>query len=76
MQIGNGFFTVTIKLPGVSSIAEAELDISKDEMVLRVGELYALHLVFPSECNDTAAKAKFNKSTHTLALTLPLLNKM
>ncbi|XP_060077550.1 PIH1 domain-containing protein 2-like [Ylistrum balloti] len=63
--------TVKIELPGVKSVGECELDISKDDLQLTVEDRYDLHLVFPCKIMDDDAGAKFSKKTSVLTVTLP-----
>ncbi|OWF46818.1 PIH1 domain-containing protein 2-like [Mizuhopecten yessoensis] len=66
---------VKIQLPGVRSVADCELDISKDDLQLTVEDRYDLHLCFPCQITDDDAVAKFSKKASVLTVTLPAVGK-
>ncbi|KAL4228678.1 PIH1 domain-containing protein 2 [Mactra antiquata] len=61
-----------IELPGVKSVSECELDISKDDISLFVEEKYELKLSLPSKIIHEEASAKFVKKSSTLTLIMPV----
>lgn len=63
---------VKISLPGVKSVAECELDISKDDISLVVDDKYELSLSLPQSILEEESSAKFNKKTSWLTLTMPV----
>lgn len=66
---------VKIQLPGVKSVNDCELDISKDDLQLTVENRYDLHLLLPCQIMDDDAVAKFSKKASTLTVTLPSAHK-
>ncbi|WAR04668.1 PIHD2-like protein [Mya arenaria] len=63
--------TLRLELPGVKSVTECELDISKDDVSLLVEDKYELKLSLPRTVDDARASAKFIKKTSTLTLQMP-----
>ncbi|KAL2085522.1 hypothetical protein ACEWY4_018842 [Coilia grayii] len=64
---------LSVELPGVRSVAECQLSISQDDILLEVEDMYHLHLDLPETVNEETATATFNKRTHTLTLTVAML---
>ncbi|KAK3585086.1 hypothetical protein CHS0354_004275 [Potamilus streckersoni] len=62
--------TLTILLPGVKSVSECELEISQDDIILHVPDMYELHLDLPNAICDEEVTAKFNKKNSTLTVTM------
>ncbi|XP_033729180.1 PIH1 domain-containing protein 2-like [Pecten maximus] len=67
---------VKIQLPGVKSVNDCQLDISKDDLQLTVENCYDLHLVLPCQIMDDDAVAKFSKKASVLTVTLPAVGKL
>ncbi|XP_029429447.1 PIH1 domain-containing protein 2 [Rhinatrema bivittatum] len=61
-----------VQLPGVSSVSECELSVSKDDVMIEVTAKYRLQLDLPETINEDAVKAKFNKGTRVLFITMPV----
>ncbi|ELU10021.1 hypothetical protein CAPTEDRAFT_21160 [Capitella teleta] len=59
-----------IKLPGVLSVAECQLDISDKDVLLKVEGQYHLQLPLPQVISVENSSAKFSKRSSTLTLTL------
>lgn len=59
-----------IELDGVQTVAQCELDISEDEVNLYVEGKYELALPLPEPILESEAKAKFNKRSSVLVVTL------
>ena len=57
--------------PELTSLAEAALDVSEEELSLEVAGLYSLQLKWPTPVDADNAKAKFLKKSKVLQLTLP-----
>lgn len=66
----DGEVTVSVELPGVSSVADVELDIADRMMTVEAGE-WELMLPLP-EVDEDCVKAKFVKESSTLVVTLRL----
>ncbi|XP_069750982.1 PIH1 domain-containing protein 2-like isoform X2 [Narcine bancroftii] len=64
-----------VELPRVSSVAECDLSVSKDDMVLDVCEKYRLQLNLPEKITEDMVSAKFNRKTHILSVGMPILSK-
>jgi len=60
-----------VKLPGVSSAAGVELDVSALHLGLSVPGKYKLEATLPYRVKDSEGKAKFDKAKSTLEVTLP-----
>ncbi|KAH3699174.1 PIH1 domain-containing protein 2-like [Dreissena polymorpha] len=69
---GNECLVLKIQLPGVPSVNECELDISKDDVSLLVEGRYELKLLLPSTIDDEDSTAKFIKKSSTLTLHMPV----
>ncbi|XP_045207538.2 PIH1 domain-containing protein 2-like [Mercenaria mercenaria] len=65
-------FLLKIKLPGVKSVKECELDISKEEVLLVVDGMYELKLTLPSPIVCSQAAAKFIKKSSVLTVNMPI----
>ena len=68
----DGVLVLQVKLPGLSSMSEVELDVSADGFVLS-STLFALELAWPRAVNADGAKAKFLRKSGVLQVTLPLI---
>ncbi|XP_067826860.1 PIH1 domain-containing protein 2 [Heptranchias perlo] len=64
-----------VELPGVSSVAECDLSVSKDDLVIDVPKKYRLQLDLPEAISEDNVTAKFNKKTCILSVGMPILNK-
>ena len=66
---------ITINLPLISSAAALTLDVFAERLALESHKpaRYKLDLSLPFKVNEEASCAKFDKSTHKLTLTLPVL---
>ena len=65
-----GVLVLQVKLPGLSSMSEVELDVSADGFVLS-SPLFALQLAWPRAVDAHGAKAKFLRKSGVLQVTLP-----
>ena len=65
-----GVLVLQVKLPGLSSMSEVELDVSADGFVLS-SPLFALELAWPRAVDANGAKAKFLRKSGVLQVTLP-----
>ncbi|XP_047450278.1 PIH1 domain-containing protein 2 [Mugil cephalus] len=61
-------FELTVELPKVSSMSECQLQMSKDDVLLEVEDVYYLLLEFPKTVNEDTASAVFNKKKRRLTL--------
>ncbi|CAH8636192.1 unnamed protein product, partial [Heterobilharzia americana] len=66
---------VSVKLPGLSSSTCVDLEVTKTHLHLNSEKpvAYLLDLNLPYEVNYTEGTAKFDKSVHTLFITLPVV---
>ncbi|XP_051896055.1 PIH1 domain-containing protein 2 [Pristis pectinata] len=64
-----------VELPGVSSVAECDLSVSKDDVVIDVPEKYRLRLNLPETISEDMTSAKFNRKSHVLSVRMPILTK-
>nr|CAJ82634.1 novel protein [Xenopus tropicalis] len=62
-----------VKLRGVHSVAECDLSVSKDDLLLVVPGRYRLLLNLPQAVNEETVAAKFNKANYILLVTMPTL---
>ncbi|KAK4475357.1 hypothetical protein MN116_002420 [Schistosoma mekongi] len=65
---------INIKLPGLSSSSCVDLEVTKTHihLISQKPISYLLDLKLPYEVNDSEGTAKFDKSVHTLCVTLPI----
>ncbi|XP_067910050.1 PIH1 domain-containing protein 2 [Heterodontus francisci] len=61
-----------VELPGVSSAAECDLSVSKDDLVIDVAEKFRLQLDLPENISEDIVTAKFNKKAHVLSVGMPI----
>ncbi|XP_030076490.1 PIH1 domain-containing protein 2 [Microcaecilia unicolor] len=61
-----------VQLPGISSVSECELSVSKDDIMIEIPAKYRLQLDLPESIDENAVEAKFNKRTCVLLITMPL----
>ncbi|RUS80772.1 hypothetical protein EGW08_011495 [Elysia chlorotica] len=61
-----------VELPGVKSVSECDLDISKDDVRLVVEGRHDWSIKLPSIIDEDQARAKFSKKLSLLTLTMPL----
>ncbi|NWI63392.1 PIHD2 protein, partial [Todus mexicanus] len=61
-----------IELPKVSSVAECDLSVSKDDIVIDVPGKHRLQLNLPESVDEEATTAVFNKGTRVLLITAPV----
>ncbi|CAL8094209.1 unnamed protein product [Calicophoron daubneyi] len=68
---------VSVKLPGLTSSGCLDLDVTPTHLYLSSTKpiAYKLEVKFPYEVDDSKGNAKFNKSTNTLLVTVPLKQK-
>ncbi|CAH8834864.1 unnamed protein product [Trichobilharzia szidati] len=68
---------VNIKFPGLTSSSSLDLDVQKTQLHVASEKpiAYLLDLKLPYEVDASEGTAKFDKSTHTLCVTLPLIKK-
>ncbi|XP_053729609.1 PIH1 domain-containing protein 2 isoform X1 [Synchiropus splendidus] len=64
---------VTVELPKVSAALDCRLEISHEELLLQVEDVYYLLMDFPRAVNDKTAAAVFDKHTRKLILQVDLL---
>ena len=69
----DGSIVLKVSMPELSSLGEAEVEISDDSFSLHVPSLYRLQLQWPQAVSAEEAKAKFVRKSHTLQVTLPLV---
>ena len=69
----DGSIVLKVSLPELSSLGEAEVEISDDSFYLHAPSLYRLQLQWPQAVSADEAKAKFVRKSHTLQVTLPLV---
>ena len=67
----DGVLVLQVRLPGLSSMSEVELDVSADGFALS-SPLFALELAWPRAVDADGAKAKFLRKSGVLQVTLPL----
>ncbi|NXK87162.1 PIHD2 protein, partial [Formicarius rufipectus] len=63
---------LSIQLPQVSSAAECDLSISKDDIIIEVPEKYKLHLDLPELVDEETTTAVFNKAKRVLFISAPV----
>ncbi|KAK7905169.1 hypothetical protein WMY93_017776 [Mugilogobius chulae] len=64
---------LTVELPKVSYMSECQLQISKDDVLLEVEDVYHLLLDFPNLVDEDSATAVFNKKRRQLTLRVNIL---
>ncbi|XP_077578444.1 PIH1 domain-containing protein 2 [Stigmatopora nigra] len=64
---------ITVELPKISSMSEWQLQMSKDDILLEVEDIYYLLLDFPKVVNENSAVAIFNKRSRRLTVTADIL---
>lgn len=64
-----------VELPGVSSVADCGLSVSKDDVVIDVVAKYRLQLNLPETICEDMVSAKLSRKTHTLSVRMPILTK-
>ncbi|KAJ3329779.1 Protein kintoun [Blyttiomyces sp. JEL0837] len=64
---------VKIELPGISSAAEVELDVTTGMLELSVKERFDLKVKFPFEVDFEEGSARFDKGRGELVVTLPVV---
>uniref|UniRef100_A0A3Q0KI17 Protein kintoun n=1 Tax=Schistosoma mansoni TaxID=6183 RepID=A0A3Q0KI17_SCHMA len=69
---------INVKLPGLSSSSCVDLEVTEMHIHLssRKPIAYLLDLKLPYKVNDAEGTAKFDKSTHTLCITLPIVKNV
>ncbi|KAJ7536355.1 hypothetical protein O6H91_12G065700 [Diphasiastrum complanatum] len=67
---------VRVNLPNVTTIGQAQLDVSDKSLQLHIPGKYALQVALPLEVDPSRGKAKFDKSRNKLEITLPTCNKV
>nr|XP_033774468.1 PIH1 domain-containing protein 2 [Geotrypetes seraphini]XP_033774469.1 PIH1 domain-containing protein 2 [Geotrypetes seraphini]XP_033774470.1 PIH1 domain-containing protein 2 [Geotrypetes seraphini] len=61
-----------VQLPGINSMSKCDLSISKDDVIIEIPAKYRLQLDLPETIDEDAVKAKFNKRTCVLLITMPV----
>lgn len=64
---------VRVKLPLIASAAAVDLDVSEKALVLNVPGIYALDLPLPFPVDADHGRAKYDKGTKTMVVTLPVI---
>ncbi|KAM9033929.1 PIH1 domain-containing protein 2 isoform X1 [Sarcophilus harrisii] len=62
-----------VDLPGLSSVCDCDLSVSKDDLVLEVSEKYRLQVDLPESIDTETTIAKFITEKATLIITMPVL---
>ncbi|XP_072548249.1 PIH1 domain-containing protein 2 [Salminus brasiliensis] len=62
-----------VELPGVCSVSQCRLSITKDDVLLKVEDMYYLHLWFPEPVSEETCCATFHKKKHMLIVTASVL---
>ncbi len=65
--------TITINVPHIDSIKDAELDINESNLVFKYPNLYYLDLNLKYKCAPTQGNAKFDKAKKTLTIRMPVV---
>ena len=73
VSVVDGRLQIIIQLPQVSSVAEVEVDLSRQQLKLSSSK-YALAINFPQAIDDSASTAKFVKKTSTLKISAPIVD--
>ncbi|CAF1436436.1 unnamed protein product, partial [Adineta ricciae] len=69
------FLIMDIQLPKVKSSKTLTLDIGTDRIVLSTrSNIYHLDIWLPIDVDSDECGAQFNKATHTLTITMPVLH--
>ncbi|XP_009995725.1 PREDICTED: PIH1 domain-containing protein 2 [Chaetura pelagica] len=61
-----------IQLPQLSSVAECDLRVSKDDLIIEVPEKYRLHLDLPELVDEERTTATFHKGKGELLVSAPV----
>ncbi|XP_017289282.1 PIH1 domain-containing protein 2 [Kryptolebias marmoratus] len=64
---------LTVELPKVRSVSECQLQVSEEDVLLEVEDVYYLLLELPKTVNEDTASAIFNKQKRRLTLTVDVL---
>ncbi|KAM6960541.1 PIH1 domain-containing protein 2 [Aplochiton taeniatus] len=64
---------LSVELPKVSSMSECQLNISQDDVLLEVDDLYYLQVMLPEIVNEESASATFHKKQRRLTLKVSVL---
>lgn len=72
MAVVDGRLQISIQLPQVTSVAEVEVDLSRQQLKLSSLK-YSLTLNFPQPIDDGASTAKFVKKQATLKISAPVV---
>ncbi|XP_043847841.1 PIH1 domain-containing protein 2 isoform X1 [Dromiciops gliroides] len=62
-----------VELPGLSSVCDCDLSVSKDDLVIEVLEKYRLQVDLPEVVDTETTTAKFVTRKATLVITMPVL---
>lgn len=62
-----------ISLPKANNVSDLDLDVTSKDLVLRACSKYFLEIKLPYEVDETSSIARFDKTTSTLTVKLPLL---
>ena len=65
--------TLKVALPQLAALGETSVDVSDDAFSMHAPGLYKLELDWPRSGVSDEAKAKFNKKSRTLQVTIPLV---
>ncbi|KAI7800791.1 PIH1 domain-containing protein 2 [Triplophysa rosa] len=64
---------LNVELPSVRSVSQCQLNISQDDILLEVEDIYYLHLPLPELVKEETCTATFNKKEQTLTVTVIVL---
>ncbi|XP_007494892.1 PIH1 domain-containing protein 2 isoform X2 [Monodelphis domestica] len=62
-----------VELPGLSSVCDCDLSVSKDDLVIEVSQKYRLQVDLPELIDTETTTAKFVTGKATLIITMPVL---
>lgn len=66
---------IKIQLPRCDRAGDVDLDVSAERLVLQVEEKYDLLLELPFPVDEENGSAKFDKTLHTMTVTLPVVKE-
>ena len=69
---GADVLVLTVETPGAASMRELELSLSPEAILLEVAGMQPLEVTLPAAVDDAAARAKFDRKTRVLTVTLPV----
>ncbi|XP_074072775.1 PIH1 domain-containing protein 2 [Macrotis lagotis] len=62
-----------VELPGLRSVCDCDLSVSKDDLVIEVSEKYQLQVALPESVDIKTTTARFVTEKATLIITMPVL---